>query len=88
MHEALRYLDHRPWPLPNARWAWRQSWLDLAFIHYRVAAATLPAVVPAGLTVQEFDGSAWVGLVPFRMAGVRAAVDGDGTSLRAGQGRS
>lgn len=27
-------------------------------------------LVPAGLTVQTFAGSAWVGLVPFRMAGV------------------
>ncbi len=70
MHESLRHLDHRPWPLPTKRWAWRQSWLDLAFIHYRVAAATLRAIVPGELTVQEFDGSAWVGLVPFRMAGV------------------
>lgn len=70
MHPSLRHLDHRPWPLPNGEWAWRQSWLDLAFIHYRVAPATLRAVVPVGLTVQEFDGSAWVGLVPFRMAGV------------------
>jgi uncharacterized protein len=70
MHESLRYLDHRPWPLPTTPWAWRQSWLDLAFIHYRVATSALRTIVPAGLTVQEFDGSAWVGLVPFRMAGV------------------
>ena len=27
-------------------------------------------MLPAGLRLQEFDGSAWVGLVPFRMAGV------------------
>lgn len=70
MHLSLRHLDHRPWPLPTSSWAWRQSWLDLAFIHYRVAAASLRAVVPAELTVQEFDDSAWVGLVPFRMTGV------------------
>jgi len=69
-HESLHHLEHRPWLLPTRPWAWRQSWLELAFIHYRVAAASLQAIIPAGLTVQEFDGSAWVGLVPFRMVGV------------------
>ncbi len=70
MHHALRHVTHRPWPLPAGGWTWRQSWLDLAFIHYRVPAEQLRARLPAGVRVQEFDGSAWVGLVPFRMAGV------------------
>lgn len=26
--------------------------------------------MPSGLTLQEFDGSAWLGVVPFRMSGV------------------
>ena len=26
-HASLDRLEHRPWPLPGARWAWRQSWL-------------------------------------------------------------
>src|SRR2546430_14347972 len=30
------------------------------------------ALLPAGLTVQTFDGTAWVGLIPFLMVGVRA----------------
>lgn len=70
MHPALASLDHRPWPLPNRPWRWRQSWLDLAFLHYRVDVNELRKKLPAGITLQEFDGSAWVGLVPFRMAGV------------------
>lgn len=70
MHPSLRHLDHRPWPLPSQRWTWRQSWNDLAFIHYRVAAEALRKNLPPGIRLQEFDGSAWVGLVPFRMAGV------------------
>lgn len=71
MHPALQIIAHRPWPLPRGEWKWRQSWLDLAFIHYRVEARKLAALLPSGLRLQEFDGSAWVGLVPFRMAGVR-----------------
>jgi uncharacterized protein YqjF (DUF2071 family) len=70
MHRLLRETAHRPWPLPRRGWAWRQSWLDLAFVHYRVDPAQLRQRLPAGLQLQEFDGSAWVGLVPFRMAGV------------------
>jgi uncharacterized protein YqjF (DUF2071 family) len=70
MHPALKHTFHRPWPLPREGWKWRQSWLDLAFIHYRADAAAIRARLPTGLKLQEFDGSAWVGLVPFRMRGV------------------
>jgi uncharacterized protein YqjF (DUF2071 family) len=70
MHPALRETAHRPWPLPGESWRWRQSWLDLAFIHYRADTAKLRTKVPDGLKLQEFDGTAWVGLVPFRMHGV------------------
>ena len=70
MHPALEFQAHRPWPLPSRPWTWRQSWLDLAFLHYPVPAALIRERLPAGLSVQEFDGSAWLGVVPFRMAGV------------------
>lgn len=33
-------------------------------------AERLRPLVPPGLTVQTFDGTAWVGIVPFRMAGI------------------
>ncbi|WP_125778315.1 YqjF family protein [Antribacter gilvus] len=49
-----------------------QRWEHLAFVHWRYPADTLRRVVPAGLEVQELDGSAWLGLVPFRLAGLRA----------------
>jgi len=48
----------------------RQSWCDLLFAHWRVRAAALRKLVPPSLTIQEFDGSSWVGVVPFRMEGV------------------
>ena len=70
MHPSLQYVAHRPWPLPARAWQWRESWLDLAFIHYRVDAAEIRSRIPPTLQLQEFDGSAWVALVPFRMAGV------------------
>jgi uncharacterized protein YqjF (DUF2071 family) len=70
MHPSLLELDHRPWPLPRGRWIWRQSWRDLAFLHWPIAARELRPLVPPGLTIQEFDGSSWIGVVPFRMTGV------------------
>lgn len=69
-HPAFRHLDHRPWPVPDRRWAWRQTWRDLLFAHWPVASDKLRHLVPPALTIQEFDGTAWVGLVPFRMTGV------------------
>ena len=39
-------------------------------MHWPVAAALLRPLIPSKLELQEFDGTAWLGLVPFRMAGV------------------
>lgn len=46
-------------------------WDRLTFLHWRYDPAVIQALLPAGLTVETFDGSAWVGLVPFEMV-VRA----------------
>jgi hypothetical protein len=70
MHPSLSHLNHRPWALPVGRWMMRQSWCDLLFAHWRIDASTLRRWIPAGLEIQEFDGSAWLGAVPFRMTGV------------------
>lgn len=70
MHPALTRTEHRPWPLPTARWRWRQSWCDLLFAHWPIPADALRPLVPPELTIQEFDGTSWIGLVPFRMQGV------------------
>jgi len=70
VHPAFERIDHRPWPLPDRRWSWRQSWRDLLFAHWPIEASKLRPLVPTGLAIQEFDGSAWVGVVPFHMEGV------------------
>jgi uncharacterized protein YqjF (DUF2071 family) len=70
VHPALRRVDHRPWPIPRSPWVGRQSWRDLLFAHWPVEAAAIRSLVPAPLTIQEFDGTSWAGIVPFRMAGV------------------
>jgi len=44
-----------------------QWWRDLTFVHWRVDPDLLAPVMPVGVRPDLFDGSAWVGLVPFRM---------------------
>lgn len=70
MHPALQRVDHRPWPVPATGWTWRQQWKDLLFAHYPVPVSQLRPLVPPELTIQEFGGTSWVGVVPFRMTGV------------------
>ncbi|MEK7466445.1 MAG: DUF2071 domain-containing protein [Planctomycetota bacterium] len=63
--------SHRPWPCPAGAWAVRQVWSALAFLHWRLPVDAVRQKIPAGLEVDTFDGSAWIGVVPFRMEGVR-----------------
>lgn len=48
-----------------------QCWTHLLFVHWRASAAELRGLVPPELTIDTFQGHAWVGLVPFAMSGVR-----------------
>lgn len=49
----------------------RQRWRDLLFVHWPISAALLRPLVPAALELDLFEGTAYVGLVPFTMTGVR-----------------
>ena len=48
-----------------------QSWHDLLFAHWPVPSKELRAGIPASLEIDTYDGQAWLGIVPFRMSGVR-----------------
>ncbi|MGH9580358.1 MAG: YqjF family protein [Terriglobales bacterium] len=58
-------------PPPRGLCVIRFTWHDLLFAHWPMEAATLRALVPAPLELDLFDGRAWVGVIPFRMSGVR-----------------
>ena len=68
---GLAETDHRPWPLPEDSWKIAQSWEELLFAHWRVDAEALRQLVPPELGLDEHDGSAWLGITPFRIAGFR-----------------
>jgi uncharacterized protein len=51
--------------VPVTRAAMVHGWDDLTFLHWRFEPEVVQRLLPRGLTVETFDGSAWVGLVPF-----------------------
>ncbi|WP_446215241.1 YqjF family protein [Micromonospora sp. IBHARD004] len=55
-------------PVMCHRWSW------ITFIHWRCPPSLLQSMLPSGVAVETFDGSAWVGLTPFLMQEVRAPV--------------
>jgi hypothetical protein len=71
VQDILAATSHRPWPLPNTHWTMTQRWNDLLFAHWPVPAAQITPLLPANLTADTFDGSAWVGIVPFWMDQIR-----------------
>jgi uncharacterized protein len=61
--QAVEELAVCPTPVPRA--AMVHHWDDLTFLHWRYPAAEVQRLLPPGLEVEQHDGSAWVGLVPF-----------------------
>lgn len=51
-----------------------QRWEEVTFLHWLYDPAAVQRLLPAGVDVDTFDGSAWVSLVPFRMEGLRLPV--------------
>jgi uncharacterized protein YqjF (DUF2071 family) len=47
------------------------NWHEVLFMHWPVSVEALRPHVPRTLDIDTFDGSAWLGVVPFRMTGVR-----------------
>lgn len=66
--ETLLRLRQRPAGQPCVM---RQSWEELLFLHWRFPAEEVRRTLPEGLEVDTFDGSAWVGVIPFFMRRVR-----------------
>lgn len=54
-----------------AVWVMHQRWTHLLFAHWPVPAQALRPLLPPALTLDTFEGEAWVGVIPFHMSNVR-----------------
>lgn len=69
-NDILQITAHRPWPMPSSPWVMTQTWNDLLFAHWPVDSAILREKIPKGFDLDEFEGQAWLGIVPFYMTNV------------------
>lgn len=49
----------------------KQVWHDLLFAHWPVPVEQVRPFIPSSLQVDSYEGQAWIGVVPFRMSGIR-----------------
>jgi uncharacterized protein YqjF (DUF2071 family) len=61
---VLGRIEHRPYPVPSDPWVLAMSWRDLLFMHWPVGVEDLRPLVPPALSIDTFEGSAWLGVVP------------------------
>jgi uncharacterized protein YqjF (DUF2071 family) len=47
------------------------QWENLLFLHWPVRLELIRPLIPPEIEIETFDGSCWIGVVPFRMTGVR-----------------
>jgi len=52
----------------------RMQWRNLLFMHWPVPASALRPLIPDSLVIDEFAGTAWIGLIPFTMRDVLPAI--------------
>jgi uncharacterized protein len=68
---VLRETTHRRWPPPREPWLMAQTWEDLLFAHWPMPTERLRPLLPDAIPLDERDGSAWIGVTPFRMTAFR-----------------
>lgn len=56
-------------PAPGP-WLLRMIWEDLCFMHWALPPERLQPTLPPGLTLDTWEGAAYLGTVPFSMSGV------------------
>jgi uncharacterized protein YqjF (DUF2071 family) len=60
----LYSVEHRPWLPPDSQWLFSQRWNDLLFAHFAIDPPLLRRLVPDALTLDLYDGVAWVTISP------------------------
>jgi uncharacterized protein YqjF (DUF2071 family) len=60
----LYSVEHRPWLPPDSQWLLSQRWNDLLFAHFAIDPPKLRRLVPSALTLDLYDGVAWLTISP------------------------
>lgn len=63
------YIHSRPGSLAIMH----QHWAKLLFMHWPIDVVLLRPLIPEHLAIDSFDSSAWIGVIPFTMWGIRAS---------------
>jgi len=48
-----------------------QGWHEITFLHWSCDPQHLKPLIPSGLTIDTFEGDAWISLTPFLLHGLR-----------------
>src|SRR4030095_5826125 len=57
---------------PSGQPLMHQKWGKLLFMHWRIEEKLLRPLIPEQLEIDTFDGTAWIGIIPFTMWDSRA----------------
>ena len=66
----LKDVEHRLYPVSKGPWVMTQAWNELLFAHWPLKPERLRSLIPSVLTLDTFEGEAWIGVVPFHMTQV------------------
>jgi uncharacterized protein YqjF (DUF2071 family) len=66
--DEQRLAERQP---PSSAVVMKQDWAHLLFLHWKIDPDVIQKTLPAGLSVDTYDGTAYLGIVPFFMEEVR-----------------
>ena len=69
--DILNTTSHRTYPLPDKPWKQYQQWHENLLMHWKVQSSALANFLPEGLTIDTFDGQAWVSIIAFSVKKLR-----------------
>jgi hypothetical protein len=67
----LYAVEHRPWMPPDGQWLLSESWNDMLLAHFPIAPPVLRRLVPEAMTLDLYDGTAWLTISPLCITHMR-----------------
>jgi hypothetical protein len=72
--QILEHTAHRQYPLPDGPHVYYQEWAQAIFLHYKADASELQKLIPSFVTLDLFEGDAYVSLVAFTVRNAKAVI--------------